>query len=170
MEYDKSDHFLRAAFAYVQRYDPATYAKMENSNWHVATDVRAAFPETWREQLSGFESAMSLSNSFGTTLNSETARMDGINIVTSETFVNLDAVRGWAEGNDVNPAEFGATVLVHEFQHIANHSRGQMDTRGEVDASLAGSAFAAKLPGRDGQAIKALSDSHARAIAAGETL
>lgn len=167
MEYDKSDKFLRAAFDTVKRYDPDTYGRMSRAHWRVSTDVPTAFPEAWRQQTSNPFDYMELMEVFGTTLNHDTAKMQGIKIAQNETFVNKDAVTDWAQSNGVHSVAFGATVLVHEFQHIQNNSRGSRDTRGEVGASLAGSAFAAKLPGYDGQAIKQLSDSHAAARVAG---
>jgi hypothetical protein len=136
MHYNTSDSFLTAAFAVVKEYDPATYRRMANDNaWNVGI----------KNHISGY----------GVTLSDRANPAIGFAI----TYLNYRAINEWSENYNVHVALFAASVLVHEYRHAHQARAVVQDTElSESQAFHASSAFASKLPGREGLVIKELSD------------
>lgn len=141
MRYNHRDNGLKQAFGIVRKYDPATYARMTNDHsWYVTSDP-TEFPQS--------------DGAYGTTYSSANPDMMG----KAVTGLNYDQIAQGASAMDINPFDFIATILVHEY----THAHQSYDTIGSADkaeppAFRAGSAFAAKLPAPDGPTIKAMSD------------
>lgn len=150
MHYDKNDSLLTAAFEVVKHYDPATYARMVESDWNVSEDVRKASPEYWGAIVQD-PNAMT---SFGVTISDNGPAVP----VSPETFIVPWMVGAMTEENKIAPELFVADVLVHEFAHIHSFENNEME------ASKAGAAFARLLPGEDGMLITQVADEHAEEI------
>jgi|SRR5579859_2220110 len=154
MHYNTQDAFLRAGFDLVRQYDPETYERMTRDKWLVSTDFDEIFGLA-RDVNSG----QRLSDDFGAWFTVQAAYGATVSdanptVVAPEplVYINRDSIERWASKAGVNPAAVTASTLVHEYEHT---HESDMD---ETAAFRAGSAFAAKLPGRDGVEIKRMSD------------
>jgi len=138
LQFDHDDLELAAGFAAVRQYDPDTYARMRAARWHVSVNP--------------FDLALD----FGLSLMSEPHSMmaEGVTLPgpaasggVALTWINIELMRAMIQGEKIGAAVFMAEVLVHEFAHI--HTEGH----NEQEAFTAGSAFAVKIPGRDGNVL-----------------
>lgn len=155
IEYARSDALLREGFAIIGQYDAPLLAHMRNDTWRVSTDLDEILPGIPLEQwLLAFQS-------FGMTLSASCLPYGG----ESRTWINANAVQGWADANDVPRAMFAAHVLAHEYRHVAQECADDPNSR-EPDAFEAGSAFARKLPEPYASRMAAESDKDLRNVMA----
>lgn len=133
---------VRAAFAVIKRYDPATYDRMRSESWYISSDraelLRVTDDADIRDSL-----ATSFDTAFAITLSDINPALD-----LARPYVALNA-RALAEGaRDVGTdlVTYLAYILVHEFVHL--HARTADPVIEEPPAYRAGSEFALKLPNR----------------------
>ena len=143
MNYDHDDTGLEAAFACVRQYDPATYARMHDSAWHVSVNPFDL----------DFGLALAIMSSPGE-MAAEGVTLPGPHAPggVALTWINMAMIRAHASDDHISVTPYVASILVHEFRHI--HTTGH----NEQEAFAAGSAFDALIPGHDGQQLKADSD------------
>ena len=139
MNYDPGDGLLAAAFAAVRQYDPATYARMEASTWHLSRDpFDLSVDFAMQALVSPAEQ--------GAEMVTVPDTQPGFPVPI--TWVNVGTLLRDANAMGVQTTLLAAADLVHEFAHL------HAVKSNEQEAFQAGSRFAARLPAPDGPVIQ----------------
>lgn len=156
----RADDNTRDSFNVIKHYDPELYAKMvAASKWRVIGDVEP-------DKAGRGYGVTGVIKSVGQEIT------DGLDVHAGDalTEIDVDQINEASTRYGVNPVNFLADVLVHEFAHTPDGGQSTQDDNKmtvpelESPAFTAGTAFAKKMGGFDGALMAKLSESTRKAV------